>query len=146
MNAASAWLGQRWVSPQKIIVRRARTLCASPRQPCAYVPFTASYPSLHEVSSLPRRTSSTPDRSSSECAVIPSPDSTLSAVLESMKRIQRAALYARVSTDAQKQEGEPSCGVETADRRRSPRLLTAKTTSTIPIQVDAEHAVRFCRV
>ena len=46
-----------------------------------------------------------PECLSSESAVIPSPDSTLSAVLESMKRMQRAALYARVSTDAQKQEG-----------------------------------------
>src|SRR5258708_16788532 len=54
---------------------------------------------------LPRRTSLKPDCLSSECAVVPSPDSTLPAFLESMKCMQRAALYARVSTDAQKQEG-----------------------------------------
>src|SRR5260370_18923562 len=41
----------------------------------------------------------------SEYSVIPSPDSTLPAVLESMEYMQRAALYARVSTDGQKQEG-----------------------------------------
>ena len=46
-----------------------------------------------------------PEGLSSEYAVIPSPDSTLPAVLESMKHMQRAALYARVSTDGQKQEG-----------------------------------------
>jgi len=38
-------------------------------------------------------------------AVIPSSDSTLGAVLESMKRMTRAALYARVSSDAQQKEG-----------------------------------------
>jgi hypothetical protein len=36
--------------------------------------------------------------------VIPSPDSTLGAGLESMESMQRAALYARVSTDAQQKE------------------------------------------
>jgi hypothetical protein len=38
-------------------------------------------------------------------SVIPSPDSTLGAGLESMKYMQRAVLYARVSTDAQQKEG-----------------------------------------
>src|SRR5260370_2521819 len=41
----------------------------------------------------------------SEYSVTPSPDSTLPAVLEPMEYMQRAALYARVSTDGQKQEG-----------------------------------------
>ena len=37
--------------------------------------------------------------------VIPFADSTLGAGLESMKRMTKAALYARVSTDAQQKEG-----------------------------------------
>jgi site-specific DNA recombinase len=40
----------------------------------------------------------------SQCAVVPSPDSTLGAGLESMKGMTKAALYARVSADRQKQE------------------------------------------
>jgi site-specific DNA recombinase len=39
------------------------------------------------------------------CSVIPSPDSTLGAGLESMESMKRAALYARVSSDAQQKEG-----------------------------------------
>jgi site-specific DNA recombinase len=38
-------------------------------------------------------------------SVIPRPDSTLGAGLESMKRMTRAVLYARVSSDAQRKEG-----------------------------------------
>jgi site-specific DNA recombinase len=38
-------------------------------------------------------------------SVIPSLDSTLGAALESMERMQRAVLYARVSSDAQQKEG-----------------------------------------
>jgi site-specific DNA recombinase len=38
-------------------------------------------------------------------AVVPSPDSTPGAVLESIKRMTRAALYARVSADKQRLEG-----------------------------------------
>jgi site-specific DNA recombinase len=38
-------------------------------------------------------------------SVIPSPDSTLGPGLESIERMQRAVLYARVSSDAQKKEG-----------------------------------------
>ena len=38
-------------------------------------------------------------------SVIPSPDSTLGTALESMERMQRAVLYARVSSDAQQKEG-----------------------------------------
>ena len=38
-------------------------------------------------------------------SVIPIPDSTLGAGLESMSRMTKAALYARVSTDAQQKEG-----------------------------------------
>jgi hypothetical protein len=37
-------------------------------------------------------------------SVIPSPDSTLGPGLESMESMKRAALYARVSTDAQQKE------------------------------------------
>ena len=37
--------------------------------------------------------------------VIPVSDSTLGAGLESMKHMKKAALYARVSTDAQQKEG-----------------------------------------
>jgi predicted site-specific integrase-resolvase len=36
--------------------------------------------------------------------VIPTSDSTLGAALESMKRMTKAGLYARVSTDAQQKE------------------------------------------
>jgi predicted site-specific integrase-resolvase len=38
-------------------------------------------------------------------SVIPIPDSTLGAGLESIKHMTKAALYARVSTDAQQKEG-----------------------------------------
>jgi hypothetical protein len=38
-------------------------------------------------------------------SVIPSSDSTLGVALESMERMQRAVLYARVSSDAQQKEG-----------------------------------------
>jgi len=41
----------------------------------------------------------------SQYAVIPSPDSTLGAGLESMKGMTKAALYARVSADKQRLEG-----------------------------------------
>jgi DNA invertase Pin-like site-specific DNA recombinase len=54
---------------------------------------------------LPWRTSVKLDRLFSECAVVPSPDSTLGAGLESMKGMTKAALYARVSADKQRVEG-----------------------------------------
>ena len=38
-------------------------------------------------------------------AVIHSPDSTLGEAVESMEHMKRAALYARVSSDAQQKEG-----------------------------------------
>jgi predicted site-specific integrase-resolvase len=41
----------------------------------------------------------------SSSSVIPSPDSTLGAVLESMESMTNVALYARVSTEAQQKEG-----------------------------------------
>jgi site-specific DNA recombinase len=41
----------------------------------------------------------------SSTSLIPSPDSTLGVGLESMKRMTRAVLYARVSTDLQQKEG-----------------------------------------
>jgi hypothetical protein len=37
--------------------------------------------------------------------IIPNPDSTLGAVLESMERMTKVVLYARVSTDLQQKEG-----------------------------------------
>jgi predicted site-specific integrase-resolvase len=40
-----------------------------------------------------------------EDSVVPRSDSTLAAGLESMKRMTKAAFYARVSTDAQQKEG-----------------------------------------
>jgi site-specific DNA recombinase len=41
----------------------------------------------------------------SSSSLIPTSDSTLGAGLESMESMKRAALYARVSTDAQQKEG-----------------------------------------
>src|SRR5262245_61066268 len=58
-----------------------------------------------EVSSRTLRTHLKLCDHTASSSVIPSSDSTLGAGLESMESMQRAVLYARVSSDAQQKEG-----------------------------------------
>jgi hypothetical protein len=53
----------------------------------------------------PKRTTVTLFYDAASRSVIPSPDSTLGAGLESMESMKRTALYARVSSDGQQKEG-----------------------------------------
>ena len=123
--------GRRQWSAKKIFHRDARTYCGSsldrPAHTCL---LRDEFRAVDELSSENSRTPVQPNSSPPESLSTPA-DSTLPAFLESMKRMQRAALYARVSTDAQQKEGTIESQVAELKRQiAAPVMCSSRNTST----------------